>query len=394
MKYRFLLLLLFAIQNKPSLATERDSLPGPVTKAIARLEMINSAEIRYATVEQSLMSTHEKRDTFALRVYGLHDGPCRLTIDKNDHKTSLKDSIYTSVNLNPNEVFYDTIRKSSLLDRIGYEVFTPVFNAGSKVREHLLEGNPIRCFDTIIDSKTLHGYAVTEPVDDPSDTMIGPVTRTYVVDDDSNLISYNSAGIAFHQWSMNGVELLSAHYNTISESSIDRSIHEVELLPQKDHYKVLEHRSNSSFTAGLPKEGTVLSFSGTAPDGKALDLDSIHSKIILLDFWYSGCGYCRYAMPFLRSLQSKYRNSGFTIVGVDPFDDEPAIVRKVIQSESLTNPEIMVDRKVTDSLGVWVYPTFIFLDSNHKLLSSRTGYMKDYESEMEKQIEEYLAKGD
>jgi thiol-disulfide isomerase/thioredoxin len=394
MKYRILLLLLFAIQNKPSIAVERDSLPSPVAKAIARLESVNSAELRYATVEQSLMSTREQRDTFALKVCGLHDRQFRLTIDKNDHKTSLRDSFYTSVSLNPHEVYYDTIRKSSILDRMDYEVFTPIFNAGSKVREHLLAGNPIRCFDTSIGTKTLHGYAVTEPVDDPSDTMIGPVTRTYVVDDDSNLISYNSAGITFHQWNMNGVELLSAHYNTITESSVDSAIHDVEQLAQKDHYKVLEHRSNSSFTAGLPKQGTILSFSGTAPDGSALNLDSIQSKIILLDFWYSGCGYCRYAMPFLRSLQSKYHNSGFTIMGVDPFDDEPAIVRQVVQSESLSNPEIMVDRKLADSLGVCVYPTFIFLDSNHKVLSSRTGYMKDYESEIEKQIEEYLTKGD
>jgi thiol-disulfide isomerase/thioredoxin len=394
MKYRILLLLLLATQNTVSVASVKDTLPVPVAKAIARLESVNAAELRYATVEQSLMSTHEKRDTFALKVFGLHDGPFRLMINKQDHKTSLRDSFYTSVNLNPNEVFYDTIPKRYILDRIGYEVFNPIFNAGSKIRERLLSGNPIRCFDTLIGRKTLHGYAVTEPVDDPSDTMIGPVTRTYVVDDDSNLISYNSAGIAFHQWSMNGVELLSAHYNSISESGVDSAVHEVEQLTQKDHYKVLKQRSDTSLTAGLPKEGTILSFSGTAPDGSSLSLDSIHSKVILLDFWYSGCGYCRYAMPFLRSLQSKYQNSGFTIVGVDPFDDEPAIVRKVVQSESLTNPEIMVDRKVTDSLGVWVYPTFIFLDSDHKLLSSRTGYMKDYESEIEKQIEEYLAKGD
>src|ERR1019366_3991625 len=227
---------------------------------------VNSADLRYATVEQSLMSTHEKRDTFALKVYGLHDGQFRLAIDKNHHKTSLKDSFYTSVNLNPNEVFYDTIRKSSILDRVSYEVFAPVFNAGSKVRERFLAGNPIRRFDTSIGSKTLHGYAVTEPVDDPSDTMIGPVTRTYVVDDDSNLISYNSAGIAFHQWNMNGVELLSAHYNTISEASVDSAIHEVEQLTQKDYYRILKRRSDTSLTAGLPKEGTVLSFSGAAPD--------------------------------------------------------------------------------------------------------------------------------
>jgi thiol-disulfide isomerase/thioredoxin len=188
------------------------------------------------------------------------------------------------------------------------------------------------------------------------------------------------------------VELLSADYERISEGTVDSLIRAMKDRIRQEGFKTFEHPSASSYTSELPKVGLRISFSGKTPEGTPLDLDSIHSKVILLDFWYSGCGYCRYAMPFLRSMQQKYGPSGFTIVGVDPSDNEPPIVQEVIRTESLKNPEMMVDPKVTDSLGVQVYPTFLFLDSKHKVLSSSFGYEKANEPAMEKQIEDDLAK--
>jgi thiol-disulfide isomerase/thioredoxin len=52
-------------------------------------------------------------------------------------------------------------------------------------------------------------------------------------------------------------------------------------------------------------------------DGKPWDLRKQRTgKVVLLDFWFSGCGPCRRAIPHLVELQQKYGTFGLQIVGV------------------------------------------------------------------------------
>jgi thiol-disulfide isomerase/thioredoxin len=50
--------------------------------------------------------------------------------------------------------------------------------------------------------------------------------------------------------------------------------------------------------------------------GDTLKLSSLKGKVILLDFWASWCGPCRYSNRQLVKLYSKYKDKGFEILGV------------------------------------------------------------------------------
>jgi peroxiredoxin len=56
----------------------------------------------------------------------------------------------------------------------------------------------------------------------------------------------------------------------------------------------------------------------TLPDtsGKSLSLASLQGQYVLIDFWADWCAPCRAQFPFLRSMYSKYKDKGFTILGV------------------------------------------------------------------------------
>ena len=52
------------------------------------------------------------------------------------------------------------------------------------------------------------------------------------------------------------------------------------------------------------------------PDGKALTLEALRGRVVLVDFWTYSCINCQRTLPYLAAWDTKYRDKGLTIVGV------------------------------------------------------------------------------
>lgn len=61
-------------------------------------------------------------------------------------------------------------------------------------------------------------------------------------------------------------------------------------------------------------------FAEPAPNFKikdGLQLSDLKGQVIYVDFWASWCAPCRKSFPWLNELQAKYKDQGFTVIGVN-----------------------------------------------------------------------------
>lgn len=80
---------------------------------------------------------------------------------------------------------------------------------------------------------------------------------------------------------------------------------------------------------------TAKNFSQTTPDGKKVSLTDFRGKYVLIDFWASWCRPCRMENPNVVSAYNKYKDKGFTVLGVS-MDTNKDLWVAAIQQDNLT----------------------------------------------------------
>ncbi|MGB4778492.1 TlpA family protein disulfide reductase [Microbacterium sp.] len=66
--------------------------------------------------------------------------------------------------------------------------------------------------------------------------------------------------------------------------------------------------------------GDAVEFTGTAIDGSTISSADYADTVLVLNFWYAGCGPCRAEAPTLESTYQKLRDSGAEFLGVNIYD--------------------------------------------------------------------------
>jgi peroxiredoxin len=139
--------------------------------------------------------------------------------------------------------------------------------------------------------------------------------------------------------------------------------------------------SNGKSIAKIIEARKITAIGKTAPDfsqpdtsGKEVKLSDFRGKYVLVDFWASWCGPCRAENPNLVKTYNKYKDNGFTVLGVSL--DQPGKKNSwlaAIHKDNLTWTQVsdlkFWDNEVAVLYGIKAIPSNLLLDPQGKIVA-------------------------
>jgi thiol-disulfide isomerase/thioredoxin len=131
-------------------------------------------------------------------------------------------------------------------------------------------------------------------------------------------------------------------------------------------------------------------WSATDIDGKPVKLADFRGKVVVMDFWYRGCGWCMYAMPQVIRLSEDYKDKGVVVLGMNT-DAEEKDARFVIDAMGMKYPTIRATG-IPERFGVRGFPTLVIVDGKGIVQDVHVGYSPTLRADLGKTIDGLLEK--
>ena len=114
-------------------------------------------------------------------------------------------------------------------------------------------------------------------------------------------------------------------------------------------------------------------FALTQVDGGPVRLSDYRGRVVIMEFWATWCGPCRFSLPSLEVIYKKYRDHGVTVLLLNQGETADSIKRWA--GQRFTAPILMDERSdVAASYHVQGIPRLFLIDREGNLLYEHEGY--------------------
>ena len=158
---------------------------------------------------------------------------------------------------------------------------------------------------------------------------------------------------------------------------------------------------------GIGKPLPLLALRPLTFAGDVISLDDLQGQVVVLNFWGTWCGPCRFELPHVAELARRYEDNSHCRVlavscgssGRDPVSSLPDLQMDTAQMlETMhidmpvyADPDIQTRRAVNDTVGFDGYPTTLVLDSKGIIRGVWTGYAPGEENDVAQLVERLLS---
>ena len=142
-----------------------------------------------------------------------------------------------------------------------------------------------------------------------------------------------------------------------------------------------EPTATAEATAATEATDGALEFSLTTLTGDTLDQSVFtDKKLIMVNYWATGCGPCVGEIPDLIKISKEYADKDFVIVGVLTGDDDIDGAKQFIADQGMNYPVVTPEAFFYDySSDIYAIPTTKFFDSTGKQIGESVVGAKSYD---------------
>ncbi len=101
-------------------------------------------------------------------------------------------------------------------------------------------------------------------------------------------------------------------------------------------------------------------------DGQSVSLSAMHGHPVLLNFWATWCGPCRFEMPSLQEIYNdqEYSDKGLVILAVDIGEDAVTVQKFLLENKLSFTVLLDTDQSVAAKYNIRAIPTTFFIDKD------------------------------
>lgn len=139
------------------------------------------------------------------------------------------------------------------------------------------------------------------------------------------------------------------------------------------------------------RENFAPEFSLVTMQGEYFDLEELHGKVVVLDFWASWCQPCVEALPTLGRFYKKYPQEQFVLISISTESDEEA-VREFIAKKKMRWPQFLDHRRTLPRIfnSQSTIPTYVVIDGEGIIRRRVVGWGRNQASTLEREIKKCL----
>jgi peroxiredoxin len=122
--------------------------------------------------------------------------------------------------------------------------------------------------------------------------------------------------------------------------------------------------------------------------GQTHRLEEYRGKVLVLDFWYRGCGWCMQTMPQVKRVAAHYPGRPVAVFGISS-DEDVNDAKFVVRKMQLDYP-VLHSQELPRRYEVQGFPTLIIIDQQGKVADIHVGYSRRLYEDETKAIDHLL----